>query len=246
MLVGGLLAGFALPAPASAQTALVTTELNMRAGPSPEFPVVATLPENAHVRVHGCLDGYNWCDVSWQDERGWAYGAYLSYPYDNRYVVVSEYGPEIDLPIVTYSVGSYWDRYYRGRPWYGTRSRWIASWRDDDRRDRRGYGYRTWDSERVDRTRRERDFSGDRRDRIQRGDRVDDGRNRARAGREFRQREERQIRTGERLDRRDGLRERSGEQVPSRSRGDAAVGGGRGTPGGGRGERGGDGPRDRR
>lgn len=259
MAVAGVLAGFSVPAVASAQTALVTTELNVRAGPSPEFPVVTTLPEDAHVTVHGCLAGYNWCDVSWQSERGWVYGAYLSYPYDNRYVVVSDYGDEIDLPIVTYSVGTYWDRYYRERPWYNTRSRWIASWRGDDRGSRRGYGYRTQDSERVDRIDRGRRFNntdrGDRRDRAKQGDRserrdrVDGRREGMREGRDVRARQDRGVRTGENVQRQEGMRERGGSQFQTRSRGNASVGGGAGTSGAGRGERSGggrDSGRDRR
>jgi uncharacterized protein YraI len=136
-LLAGLFGALAVPAAATAQTAVTTTELNLRAGPSNDFPVVTTIPDDARVRVHGCIARYSWCDVSWDDERGWAYGAYLTYPYRGRYVVVSEYGDDIDLPIISYSVGTYWDRYYRSRPWYSTRSRWVARWRDDDRRSYR-------------------------------------------------------------------------------------------------------------
>ena len=42
-IVAGLLAVAAAPAVALAQDAIVTTDLNMRAGPSPAFPVVDVL-----------------------------------------------------------------------------------------------------------------------------------------------------------------------------------------------------------
>jgi uncharacterized protein YraI len=183
-LIASLLGTFAISATASAQTAVTTTELNLRAGPSNDFPVVTTIPDDAQVRVHGCLARYSWCDVSWDDERGWAFGAYLSYPYQGRYVVVSDYGDEMDLPIISYNVGSYWDSYYRSRPWYSSRSRWVASWRDDDRRS-----YRSRD--RVERRefrgegrmtegRMDRDLRVGDRERIDRGDRDRSDRDRVR------------------------------------------------------------------
>jgi uncharacterized protein YraI len=47
-------------------------------------------------------------------------------------VRIVEYGPRIGLPIIVFSVDSYWNRNYRGRPWYGERSRWRTVWRDRD------------------------------------------------------------------------------------------------------------------
>jgi uncharacterized protein YraI len=55
-----LLAGFvvaAVPAVALAQDAIVTKDLNMRAGPSTDFPVVDVLPARTLVDVHGCVQG---------------------------------------------------------------------------------------------------------------------------------------------------------------------------------------------
>ena len=219
-LMGALLGALALPAVASAQTAVTTTELNLRAGPSNDFPVVTTIPDDARVRVHGCIARYSWCDVSWDDERGWAFGAYLTYPYRGRYVVVSDYGDEIDLPIITYSVGTYWDSYYRSRPWYSTRSRWVATWRDDDRRtgrsrDRavrqefRGEGRVGERSQRIDRERRVGD-----RERSERGDRDRVRRTESREGRATER--------SERINRSD--RSRQADRAGREQRGDARGG----------------------
>jgi uncharacterized protein YraI len=123
-----ILAGLAFPAAASAATARVTADLNMRAGPSTGFPVVTTVNDGAEVGVHGCVKGYSWCDVTWAGNRGWVYAAYLTYPYHDRYVPIVEYGDEIDLPIIAFSVGTYWDDYYRGRPWYHRRDHWRSVW----------------------------------------------------------------------------------------------------------------------
>ena len=123
-----IVAGLAFPAAASAATARVTADLNMRAGPSTGFPVVTTVSDGAEVGVHGCVKGYSWCDVTWAGNRGWVYAAYLTYPYHDRYVPIVEYGDEIDLPIIAFSVGTYWDDYYRGRPWYHRRDHWRSVW----------------------------------------------------------------------------------------------------------------------
>ena len=132
-LAAAFLATAAVPSVASAANARVTVELNMRAGPSSSFPVVEVIPDDDRVTVHGCLGAYQWCDVTWQDARGWVYGDYLTYYYQNRYVPLVEYGSSADIPIIIFSVGSYWDNYYRDRPWYGHRSRWVSMWRGDER-----------------------------------------------------------------------------------------------------------------
>ncbi len=130
--VAGLVAG---PAIASALTAVTTEPVTLRAGPAFDFPVVDSIPNDARVNVHGCVRAYRWCDVSWRDARGWVQGDELAYYYQQSYVPIVTYGPRIGLPVIAFSFDSYWDRHYRGRPWYGERTRWRSSWRDRDRRD---------------------------------------------------------------------------------------------------------------
>ena len=127
--VAGLVIG---PSLASALTAMTTEPTNLRAGPASDFPVVDRIPDDARVTVHGCVRAYRWCDISWRDARGWVSGDELAYFYQQRYVPVVEYGPRIGLPIVVFSFDTYWDRYYRGRPFYGERTRWRTVWRDRD------------------------------------------------------------------------------------------------------------------
>jgi uncharacterized protein YraI len=103
----------------------------MRAGPNPQFPLVATIPAGAYVHVNGCVEGYTWCDVTAGPERGWVYADFLSYPYRNQPVTVISAGPSIGFPIISFSIGNYWDSYYRHRPWYGNRAYWYgrpANW----------------------------------------------------------------------------------------------------------------------
>jgi uncharacterized protein YraI len=114
----------AIPFAISAQDAFTTRSVNVRAGPDTSYPAVATLGGGVPVQVMGCLDDWSWCDVAFEDNRGWAYAPYLSYVYQGARVPFYTYAPSFGIPIIGFSVGSYWDRYYRGRPWYGRRDYW--------------------------------------------------------------------------------------------------------------------------
>ena len=114
----------ALAMPAMAQQALTTDWVNLRAGPGRDYPLVGRLVPNTPVQVGGCLGGYNWCDVIVGPDRGWVYASHLSYVYQNRPVPILGWGAQIGLPVVVFSIDSYWDQYYRQRPWYSQRPRW--------------------------------------------------------------------------------------------------------------------------
>lgn len=111
---------------ALAEDAVTSKTANLRAGPGRDYPVVTRIPPGSSVEVAGCLDDYAWCDVIAGPDRGWVYSGNLEYPYEGQRVTILDVGPSIGLPIVTFSVGPYWDNYYRGRPWYGRRSYWAA------------------------------------------------------------------------------------------------------------------------
>lgn len=110
---------------ASAQDAYTARPMNLRAGPNREYPLVEQLDAGSPLEVHGCLDSWSWCDVSAEDgTRGWLYAGGISFVYQGGRVPVYSYGPQLGLPIVTFSIGSYWGNYYRGRPWYAQRDQW--------------------------------------------------------------------------------------------------------------------------
>ncbi len=114
----------ASPFAATAQEAYTTRSVNVRGGPDTTYPPVAVLWPGAPVQVMGCLDDWSWCDIVFGDDRGWVYAPYLNYVYQGRRVPFYTYAPSFGVPIVTYSLRSYWDRYYRGRPFYDRRDYW--------------------------------------------------------------------------------------------------------------------------
>jgi uncharacterized protein YraI len=115
----------ALAGTAAAANAYTQGIVHLRAGPSTEYPIVASIPPTSLLQVNGCLDDYTWCDVDWEGNRGWVYGDYLFYDYQDRRVPVLQFGASLGIGIVSFSLGDYWGRYYVGRPWYARRNYWM-------------------------------------------------------------------------------------------------------------------------
>jgi len=160
---------FTLPASAQAQSrAIATTDVNLRAGPSTSYPAVNVVGAGDRVRVFGCLDTRAWCDVGYDGQRGWMSSNYLADARERRYTG-PRYVDRMDAPVISFSIGRYWDDHYRGRNFYRDRDRYD---------DRRGRDRRDFDR-RDDRRDARRDFREDRRDdrREFREDRRDDRRN---------------------------------------------------------------------
>jgi len=165
-LIPVLAAAIFLPvAAASAATGYTTDNLTMRAGPGGEYPRIDRLPRGAKVNVHGCIDRFDWCDVTFRGRRGWVDGDEITVPYRGRRVAIMEYGPRISVPVISFSFDTYWDSHYRRASFYRDRDNWRERWRgwsrvDQDRdgipnrfdRDRDGDGVRN---------NRDRDRDGD-------------------------------------------------------------------------------------
>lgn len=124
-LAAAALAAFLItPAVASAATGYVTTNLNVRAGPGTQYPAVTVFPAGSRVHVVGCTSGPAWCDVEASGIRGWVSASYLDIVHQNRRVRAPAYATRVGVPVVTFSIGSYWDRHYRNRSFYRDRHRW--------------------------------------------------------------------------------------------------------------------------
>jgi len=122
-----LVIGSLAPAPATAQqpNGYPVTNVNLRAGPGTEYPVIVTVPSRAPISILGCLPDYSWCDSLFQNDRGWMRSIYLSGYYQGNYYSLGDYAPRLGYRTVSFDINGYWDSNYRNRPFYGDRTRWT-------------------------------------------------------------------------------------------------------------------------
>ncbi|ODS03483.1 hypothetical protein AUC71_09430 [Methyloceanibacter marginalis] len=128
-------AGFATSAAAQEPNGYPITDVNLRAGPGTEYPVILTVPADAPITILGCLPDYSWCDSVFENYRGWMSAVYLSGYSEGDYYLLRDYAPDLGYQRVTFNIDAYWDSYYRDEPFYGNRGRWArpreAGWVDD-------------------------------------------------------------------------------------------------------------------
>jgi len=94
---------FALSGVAAAQTsATATTDLNIRSGPGPEYPVVGVIGASQGTTINGCIQGSKWCQVSYNGVEGWAYSDYLTASFSGGQTVVLTERPADAVPAITY------------------------------------------------------------------------------------------------------------------------------------------------
>jgi uncharacterized protein YraI len=92
---------FAMTASALAQTSVTaTTDLNVRAGPGPQHPVIGVLSAGQATTLRGCIEGSKWCSVAEAGGQGWVYSDYLTGDFGGQQVVVTE-RPAGSVEVVT-------------------------------------------------------------------------------------------------------------------------------------------------
>ncbi len=123
------LAALALCAPlwASAAEGFVVADISLQAGPDTQYPSIEQLYAGTNVSIQGCLQGWTWCDViASNGDRGWVPGTFIEEAYNNQRVVVFDYGARIGIPVISFSIGAYWDHNYHSRPFYAERQQWES------------------------------------------------------------------------------------------------------------------------
>ena len=129
-----LVAGGVLATPAAAQeeaNGYPITDVNLRAGPGTEYPVLVTVLTDAPITILGCLEDYAWCDIIFEEHRGWMRSIYLAGYYDGEYYLLSDYAPDLGYQTVTFDVAAYWNSNYRDEPFYNDQHR-VAEPRGED------------------------------------------------------------------------------------------------------------------
>ena len=112
---------------ASAESpAVAVANVNLRAGPATNFPVVAVVPAGARITTYGCTADYSWCDTAFGVTRGWVSAHYIQVVYNNVPTAITPAtAVGLSLAIIAFDKW-YWDTYYVAYPWYRS---WAAYYR---------------------------------------------------------------------------------------------------------------------
>ncbi|WP_048647258.1 DUF1236 domain-containing protein [Nitratireductor soli] len=86
--------------------AVATTDLNIRSGPGPHYPVVGAIGANQEAVIGGCQEGSKWCVVTANGVDGWAYSDYLIAPFGGEERIVVTERPAEALPPVSFEATS--------------------------------------------------------------------------------------------------------------------------------------------
>lgn len=110
---------------AHASETKLSSAVELRSGPGHDYPAVKRLAKGLRMEVHGCLNTWDWCDVTWRGARGWVPSTTLEFQREDQRLPVGRYGTALGVPEVTFSLGKYWDAYYNNTPWYADRDMWT-------------------------------------------------------------------------------------------------------------------------
>jgi uncharacterized protein YraI len=92
-----------------------TTDLNVRAGPGPQYPVIGVLAAGQSATLDGCLANSKWCTIAEAGGQGWIYSDYVTADFGGSRVILTERPATADVAVVEppADVGSY-DTTYTG------------------------------------------------------------------------------------------------------------------------------------
>ena len=92
ILISTAISALFVATPLLAAEATVAIDLNLRAGPGPNYTITGVLPAEATVTVDTCAEALDWCAVTYDGMTGYAYAPYL---------VVTENDVMVDVPSAT-------------------------------------------------------------------------------------------------------------------------------------------------
>lgn len=98
VLAGALVA---LSGAAFAETPVsAVTDLNVRAGPGPQYPVIGMLAAGQSATLTGCLENSKWCTIAEANGPAWVYSDYVVADLGGSRVIVSQRPADVDIAIV--------------------------------------------------------------------------------------------------------------------------------------------------
>jgi uncharacterized protein YcfJ len=81
-------------------TVTATTDLNVRAGPGPQHPIIGVLAAGQSTTLKGCLEGSKWCSVAEAGGDGWVFSDYLSSDFGGQQVILTDRPKEAEIAVL--------------------------------------------------------------------------------------------------------------------------------------------------
>ncbi|MGX9573688.1 DUF1236 domain-containing protein [Mesorhizobium sp. f-mel] len=91
----------AMSGTALADTAVsAVADLNIRAGPGPQYPVIGVLAAGQSATLDGCIQNSKWCTIAEANGQGWIYSDYVTAEFGGNEVVLTRRPADADITIV--------------------------------------------------------------------------------------------------------------------------------------------------
>ncbi|TIX75596.1 MAG: hypothetical protein E5V24_31135, partial [Mesorhizobium sp.] len=75
-------------------------DLNIRAGPGPQYPVIGVLAAGQSATLDGCIQNSKWCTIAEANGQGWIYSDYVTADFGGNEVVLTRRPADADITIV--------------------------------------------------------------------------------------------------------------------------------------------------
>ncbi|MER8693515.1 DUF1236 domain-containing protein [Mesorhizobium opportunistum] len=95
---------------ALADTAVsAVTDLNVRAGPGPQYPVIGVLAAGQSATLNGCIENSKWCTIAEAGGQGWVYSDYVTADFGGSRVVLTQrpHGSSVAVVSPPEDIGDY-------------------------------------------------------------------------------------------------------------------------------------------
>ncbi|RUW57674.1 DUF1236 domain-containing protein [Mesorhizobium sp. M7A.F.Ca.US.008.03.1.1] len=93
---------------AFADTAVsAVTDLNVRAGPGPQYPVIGVLTAGQSATLNGCIENSKWCTIAEAGGQGWVYSDYVTADIGGSRVVLTERRSSVAVVSPPEDIGNY-------------------------------------------------------------------------------------------------------------------------------------------
>ncbi|MDG4885177.1 MULTISPECIES: DUF1236 domain-containing protein [unclassified Mesorhizobium] len=77
------------------------TDLNVRAGPGPQYPVIGVLAAGQSATLRGCIANSKWCTIAEAGGNGWVYSDYVTGDFGGSRVVLTRRPADADIAVVS-------------------------------------------------------------------------------------------------------------------------------------------------